>query len=79
MVKGLDEAEIQIYYEIVDFITKNQRNPSKYDDMERGMYVNCLMQYGELYNSGEMKAERVDKFKELLIVTRTYRRIHMYE
>ena len=50
-----EEAWIQKYNAIVEFINKNRRNPSKYDDEERGAYVNWLRHNRKMYNSGEMK------------------------
>ena len=33
----------------------------------------------KLYNSGDLKPERVEKFKELLALTEVYRRKNQYE
>ena len=35
-----DELWFNKYQEIVAFIEKNKRNPSKYNDEERGKYLN---------------------------------------
>ena len=67
------------YNEVVDFINANKRNPSRYDDTERGLYVNWLRHNKKLFNAGEMKLERVEKFKELLALTEAYRRKNQYE
>ena len=67
------------YKEVVDFINANKRNPSRYDDTERGLYVNWLRHNKKLFNAGEMKLERVEKFKELLALTEAYRRKNQYE
>ena len=67
------------YEEVVAFIEKNKRNPSKYDPEERGTYCNWLRHNKKLYNAGEMKTERVEKFKELLALTEAYRRKNQYE
>ena len=67
------------YEEVVAFIEKNKRNPSKYDPEERGAYCNWLRHNRKLYNSGELKPERVEKFKELLALTEVYRRKNQYE
>ena len=37
-----DELWFNKYQEIVAFIEKNKRNPSKYNDEERGRYLNWL-------------------------------------
>ena len=74
-----DEAWQTKYQQVKDFIEKNQRNPSRYDATERGLYVNWLKHNKKLMNNGEMKDERVEKFKELLSLTETYRRKNQYE
>jgi len=37
------------YDEVKVFIEKNKRNPSRYDDEERGMYCNWLKHQRKLY------------------------------
>ena len=74
-----EEAWLKKYKEVVDFINANKRNPSRYDDTERGLYVNWLRHNKKLFNAGEMKLERVEKFKELLALTEVYRRKNQYE
>lgn len=74
-----DEAWIQKYNEVVAFIEKNKRNPSKYDPQERGMYLNWLRHNRKLMNSGELKADRVERFKELLGLCEQYKRKNQYE
>ena len=69
-----DEAWLKKYKEVVDFINANKRNPSRYDDTERGLYVNWLRHNKKLFNAGEMKLERVEKFKELLELCERYKR-----
>ena len=62
-----------------DFIEKNQRNPSKHDDKERGRYLNWLKHNRKLYAAGEVKEGRVEKFKELMELSERYRRKNQYE
>ena len=69
-----DEAWMQKYNEVVAFIRREGRNPSKYDDEERGKYYTWIKHNRKLYNSGELKPERVEKFKKLLEITEQYRR-----
>lgn len=73
-----DEAWLAKYKEVVSFIETNKRSPSKYNDTERGLYVNWLRHNKKLFNSGDMKPERVEKFKELLALTEVYRRKNQY-
>lgn len=54
------------YNEVVAFIENNKRNPSKHGDEERGLYPNWIKHNRKLYTAGDLKPERVEKFKELL-------------
>lgn len=58
-----DELWFNKYQEIVAFIEKNKRNPSKYNDEERGRYLNWLKHNRKLFAAGEMKEERVVPFQ----------------
>ncbi len=69
-----DERWIVRYNEVIAFIETNKRNPSRYDDTERGLYCNWLKHNKKLYNNGELKPERVEKFRKLLELTEQYRR-----
>lgn len=74
-----DEIWQKKYDEVVAFIEKNKRNPSKYDPEERGIYLNWLRHNRKLYNAGELKPERVAMFKELLALSEQYKRKNQYE
>lgn len=37
-----DERWLARYNEVMDFIAKNHRNPSKHDEDERGKFLNCI-------------------------------------
>lgn len=74
-----DEIWQRKYDEVVAFIEKNKRNPSKYDAEERGQYGTWLKHNRKLYNSGELKPERVKLFVELLRLSEHYRRKNQYE
>ena len=67
------------YNEVKGFIETNKRNPSKYDAEERGRYGNWLRHNRKVYNAGEMKEERVEKFEELMELRERYRRKNQYE
>ena len=67
------------YQEVVEFIETHHRNPSRYDAEERGRYVNWLRHNRKVYNAGEMKPERVEKFQELLALMDRWRRKNQYE
>ena len=65
------------YNEVKRFIEENKRNPSKYRIEEHDM-LNWVKQQRKLVNAGALKAERVEKFKELLALSERYRRKNQY-
>ncbi len=67
------------YEEVVAFILREKRNPSRYDAEERGQYLNWLKHNRKLYNAGEMKGERVALFEELLNLSEQYKRKNQWE
>ena len=66
------------YDEVKTFIETNKRNPSKYAPEERLM-VHFLKHGRKLMNAGEMKEERVEKFRELMALVEEYKRVNQYE
>lgn len=74
-----DEAWITKYNKVAAFIETNKRNPSKHNDEERGRYLNWLKYNRKLYAAGEMKEERVEAFKRLIMLSEKYRRVNQYE
>jgi len=73
-----DEKWMAKYQEVVGFIEANHRNPSKHRIEEHDM-LNWLKANRKTINAGKMKAERVEKFKELLALMEQYRRKNQYE
>ena len=67
------------YDEVVAFVERERRNPSRYNPEERGLYCNWLKHQRKLLNAGEMKAERVEKFRELLELMERHRHKNQYE
>lgn len=61
-----DELWLKKYNEVISFIETNKRNPSKNNPEERGAYLNWIKHNRKMYNAGEMKEERVERFMELL-------------
>ena len=55
------------YKEVIDYIKKNKRNPSKYNLEHRDMY-NWFKANRKQMNAGKMKEERVEMFEELLVL-----------
>ena len=74
-----DERWLAKYNEVMDFMEKNKRNPSRYDDKERGSYCNWIKHNKKLMKAGEMKTERVEMFKELLELGEKYKRVNQYQ
>ena len=74
-----DEIWITRYDEVMAFIERKHRNPSKYYPEERGKYCNWLKYNKKLYNNGELKPERVERFKELLALCEQYKRKNQWQ
>lgn len=73
-----EDRWLEKYNEVVKFIETNKRNPSKYDDTERGQYCNWIHHNKKLFNAGELKEERMDLFKELLELSEKYKRVNQH-
>ena len=65
------------YEEVKAFIETNKRNPSKHRIEEHDM-LNWLKANRKALNAGELKADRVEKFKRLMEVGEKYRRVNQY-
>ena len=65
------------YNEVRTFIEENKRNPSKHRIEEHDM-LNWVKQQRKLLNAGKLKAERVERFKELLALIEAYKRKNQY-
>ena len=74
-----DEKWLAKYNEVKRFIKENQRNPSKYDDSERGLYCNWLRHNKKLYNAGGLKETRMELFRVLLKLGENYKRVNQYQ
>ena len=62
------------YNEVMDFIEKNHRNPSKHNPEERGLYLNWIKHNKKLYSAGELKEDKVEMFGILLSKMEEYKR-----
>ena len=60
-----DEKWLTNWREVMNFMESNKRRPSKFIDEERGLR-NWWKHQQKLMNAGELKAERIEKFNELL-------------
>ena len=59
------------------FMDKNLRNPSRHH-LEEPLFLNIVKHNRKLMNKGEMKDERVEKFKELLAICEESKRKNQY-
>lgn len=65
------------YNEVVAFIQINHRNPSRHRIEEHDM-LNWLKATRKKLNVGELKEERVEMFKELLVLVEQNRRVNQW-
>lgn len=73
-----DELWLTKYDEVMMFMEENHRRPSKFVDEERGMR-NWWKHQQKLLNAGELKEDRVVKFKELLEIGEKYKHVNQYQ
>jgi hypothetical protein len=73
-----DERWMTRYKEVVNFIETNHRNPSKYVGSER-VLVNWTKQLRKLMNAGELKEQRQKMFKDLMELSKKYKRKNQYQ
>lgn len=66
------------YTEVMEFIETNHRNPSKHRIEEHDM-LNWVKANRKKMNAGEMKEERLAKFKELLALVEENKRKNQYQ
>jgi len=72
-----DERWLTRYNEVKGFIEREHRNPSKYRLEEHDM-LNWLKASRKKMNAGELKEERLTKFKELLALVEENKRKNQY-
>lgn len=73
-----DERWLTKYNEIMEFMETNHRNPSRHRIEEHDM-LNWLKATRKKMNAGELKEERLVKFKELLEIAEQYKRKNQYQ
>ena len=73
-----DERWMVQWKAVMDFMTVNKRRPSKFVDSERGLR-NWWKHQQKLVNAGELRSERMEKYKELLEMGEKYRRVNQYQ
>ncbi len=72
-----DDRWLAKYYEVVDFMETNHRNPSRHRIEEHDM-LNWLKANRKALNAGKMKEERVEMFKVLLEAGEKVRRVNQW-
>ena len=72
-----DERWLERYNEVKGFIEREHRNPSKHR-IEEHLMLNFIKHNRKLLNAGKMKADRVEKFNELLGLSEQYMRKNQY-
>ena len=65
------------YTEVKEFIEREHRNPSKFIPEECG-FRNWVRHQQKLVNKGELKEERIEMYKELLVLMAEYKRVNQY-
>lgn len=74
-----DEKWLEKYNEVKNFIESNKRYPSKYDDIERGLYCNWIRHNRKLIKAGLLKENRVELFNQLLSMMEENKRVNQYQ
>ena len=72
-----DERWMKQYEEAMEFMELNHRNPSRHR-LEEQLILNWIKHNRKLMNKGEMKEERLEKFKVLLGKVEENRRVNQY-
>jgi hypothetical protein len=73
-----DERWLTRYNEVIEFISSNHRNPSKYVAEERLM-VHFLKRGRKLMNADGLEEPRLSLFRELLELSERYRRVNQWK
>lgn len=73
-----DERWMAKYNEVMDFIEKNYRNPSRHRLEEHDM-LNWLKATRKKMNAGELKEDRVELFQKLLEMGEKFKRKNQYQ
>ena len=73
-----EEKWLVRYNEVRGFIEENKRNPSKYRIEEHDM-LNWVKQQRKLVKAGELRPERMEKFKVLIALGEQFKRKNQYE
>ena len=72
-----DERWNKRYQDVMDFMEKNHRNPSRHR-LEEHDLLNWLKSNRKKMNAGELQEPRLSRFKKLLELAEEYRRVNQY-
>ena len=78
MIMTHEERWLKNYYEAMEYMETNKRNPSKYDLEIRRLYT-WIKHNRKVMNQGGMKQVRIDLFNELLDMAEEYKRVNQYK
>jgi hypothetical protein len=73
-----EERWLARYKEVMEFIKRNKRNPSRHR-IEEHLMLNWVKQQRKLVNAGELKPERMEAFKRLMEIWEENKRKNQYE
>lgn len=73
-----DERWMVRYSEVMEFMEREHRKPSKYYPEEKLMF-HFIHHNKKLYNAGTLTAERIEAFEKLLRLCEEYRRVNQYQ
>lgn len=73
-----EEKWIIKYNEVMEFMEREHRNPSKFVDSERGLR-NWIKATRKRMNTGELKENRVEMFNKLLELAEKYKHVNQYQ
>lgn len=73
-----DEQWQNNYEEVIRFVKTNHRNLSKYELSERRLYT-WMKHNRKQMNAGDLKLERVEKFKVLLVLVEENKHVNQWK
>lgn len=73
-----DERWQKQYDDVMEFLAKNHRNPSR-NRLEEHDMLNWVKQQRKLKNKGELRADRAEMLERLLSLWEEYKRVNQYQ
>lgn len=64
--------------EVMEFVKRNKRNPSRHR-IEEHLMLNWVKQQRKVVNAGALKPDRIEQFKELLALIEENKRINQWQ